>query len=308
MPAFDLCSTVFIIRPHSHFTPQQFLGRMAHKLFLSMLDHIGLEALANSLHNKSDHLPYVVSDIFPNGTHHFWLRISGLTPHISQDVIAKLATLVGQTIEVKARNDREEAPWKCVVDAVVPSQHEWARSQTYSEFVHTAWRLSRPKYFRLEFITPTAIKSEGLYRPFPMPHWVFRPLYDRFSRLGGTSLPFQPNSIYLEAYAEHFIRVEDYGMRCRKRLPMKDDKLVAFQGWIDYTLSEPNEHFGVGDHADKKLYRTEPVSTIRAHIQQHRDQYAALVHLLAQFAYYSGVGKYTGQGMGMVQLSERTGR
>ncbi|MBK9750837.1 MAG: CRISPR system precrRNA processing endoribonuclease RAMP protein Cas6 [Chloroflexi bacterium] len=103
-------------------------------------------------------------------------------------------------------------------------------------------------------------------------------------------------------------RVEDYGMRCRKRLPMKDDKLVAFQGWIDYTLSEPNEHFGVGDHADKKLYRTEPVSTIRAHIQQHRDQYAALVHLLAQFAYYSGVGKYTGQGMGMAQLNERKGR
>jgi CRISPR/Cas system endoribonuclease Cas6 (RAMP superfamily) len=308
MPAIDLCSTVFIIRPYSHFTPQQFLGRMAHKLFLSMLDHIGLEALANSLHDQAERLPYSVSDLFPNGSQHFWMRVSGLTPSISAVIQTKLAAITGQMVTVAARKETEEAAWECFIEAVLPSQHEWARNQTYSELIRSECRAPRQRQLRLEFVTPTAIKSVGLYRPFPVPNWIFRPLYERLQRLEGVKLPLEPKPAYLEAYAEHFLRMQTYNLRCVTGLPMKDKAMTAFQGWIEYQVQTTNEDFGKSALKAGRLYRDEPLAEIYEHLQQHHDQYAALVHLLAQFAYYSGVGKYTGQGMGMVQLNERKGR
>jgi len=305
MFATDLSSTVFIIRPHTHFTPQQFLGRMAHKLFLSMLDQVGLKPLANSLHEQAERLPYSVSDLFSNGSQHFWLRVSGLTPKMSGVIQNNLAALSGQTVTVEVRDRVDEAPWECSIEAVIPSQHEWSRSQTYQEFVQTAWRTPRRQQFRLEFITPTAIKSVGMYRPFPLPNWVFRPLYDRLLRLEDIVLPFKPKASYLEAYAEHFLQMQAYNIRCVTGLPMKDETLAAFQGWIKYRVLSANEDFGKSAQKAGRMYRDESLAAVYADIQEHHDQYAALVYLLSQFAFYSGVGKYTGQGMGMVQINER---
>lgn len=307
MPTIDLCSIVFIIRPFSHFTPQKFLGRMAHKLFLSMLDHIGLETLANSLHDQAERLPYSVSDLFPNGPQHFWMRVSGLTPQMSHIIRTKLADVVGQRVEVKARVDREEAAWECFIEAIIPAQHEWARSQTYIDLVRSEWRAPRQRQLRLEFVTPTAIKSVGLYRPFPLPNWVFRPVYERLQRLDGLALPFEPKPAYLEAYAEHFLRMRTYNVLCAAELPMKDKAMTAFQGWIEYQVQAANEDFGKGALKAGRLYRDEPLAEVYEHIQQHQEEYAALVHLLTHFTYYSGIGKYTGQGMGMVQVNGRTG-
>lgn len=308
MPAVDLCSTVFLIRPHGLFTPRKFLGRMAHKLFLSMLDQADLKPLANRLHDQSDRLPFSVSELFPNGAQHFWMRVAGLTPQMSLVLRTQLGALMGQTIHVEPRDQVDETQWECTVDAVIPSQHEWARSQTYSEFIGSAWHIPRQRRMRLEFVTPTAVKSVGMYRPFPLPHWIFRPLYERLLRLDTLTLPYQPDPAYLEAYAEHFMSIQDYELRCISGLPMKDESLVAFKGWVDYRLLSANEDFEKSTRKVGRLYRDVPAATVYSDIQHHREQYACLLHLLAQFAFYSGVGRYTGQGMGMVQINERAGQ
>jgi hypothetical protein len=40
-------------------------------------------------------------------------------------------------------------------------------------------------------------------------------------------------------------------------------------------------------------------------IRERHELYAWLIHLLAAFAFYSGVGMYSGQGMGMTRRIER---
>jgi hypothetical protein len=75
MSDWDLCSAVFILRPERMFPAQhRFLGRMAQKLFLLMLNQAGYETLAKKLHSLNTVLPYTVSDLFMNGRDHTWMR------------------------------------------------------------------------------------------------------------------------------------------------------------------------------------------------------------------------------------------
>jgi CRISPR/Cas system endoribonuclease Cas6 (RAMP superfamily) len=193
----DLCSAVFVLRPQRMFpTQHRFLGRMAQKLFLLMLNRAGYEALAVKLHGLNTALPYTVSDLFMNGSQHTWMRVTGLNAELCYAIQHLVERLPGQMLEVPARDSADEIAWNVHIEAAVMSQHEWAGSDTYDSFVQQAWMKPAGSRLTLDFMTPTALKSVGVYRPFPQPTLVFRLLYERWLKLNAAPLPFQPDVTY----------------------------------------------------------------------------------------------------------------
>jgi CRISPR/Cas system endoribonuclease Cas6 (RAMP superfamily) len=285
---------------------QRFLGRMAQKLFLLMLNQAGYEALAEKLHSLNAVLPYSVSDVFMNGNQHTWMRMTGLNAELCHAIQQLVDRLPGQMLEVPPRDSVDESAWMVRIEAAVMSQHEWAGNAKYSSFVRQAWLKPADNRLTLDFMTPTALKSVGVYRPFPQPRLVFRLLYERWLKLNAAPLPFQPEVTYLEAFIDYLIEIADYEIACIST-PQKNDQTTTFYGWITYHLLSGNDDFRKRAETQQAKNGDATLMLIYEDISKHREQYASLVHFLGAFAFYSGLGSYTGQGMGMVRKVERNG-
>lgn len=304
----DLCSAVFILRPQRMVaTEHRFLGRMVQRLFLLMLNHAGHEPLAVKLHGLNAALPYTVSDLFMNGSQHTWMRVTGLNSELCHVIQYLVEWLPGQILEVPPRDSADEAAWTVRVEAAVMSQHEWAGNATYSGFVQQAWLKPADNRLTLDFMTPTALKSVGVYRPFPQPTLVFRLLYERWLKLNAAPLPLQPEVTYLEAFTDYLIEIADYEIACAST-PQKNGQTTTFYGWITYHLLSGNDDFSKRAETQQTKRDDPNLMMIYRDIQQQLEQYAALVHFLGAFAFYSSLGSYTGQGMGMARKVERNGR
>lgn len=304
----DLCSAVFILQPQRMFSAEhRFLGRMTQKLFPLMLNRTGYEVLAKDLHKLNAALPFTASDLFMNGNQHYRMRITGLTPELCHVIQHLVERLPGQMLEVPPRDSVDESAWMVRIEAAVMSQHEWAGNATYSSFVRQAWLKPTDNRLTLDFMTPTALKSVGVYRPFPQPTLVFRLLYERWLKLNAVPLPFQPEVTYLEAFTDYLIKIVDYEIACAS-LPQKNGQTTTFDGWITYHLLSNNDDFRKRAETQQAKNGETSLLLIYEDIRKQREQYASLVHFLATFAFYSGIGSYTGQGMGMVRKVERNGR
>jgi CRISPR/Cas system endoribonuclease Cas6 (RAMP superfamily) len=282
---------------------QRFLGRMAQRLFLLMLNQAGYEALAQRLHDLNTALPYTVSDLFMDGDQHPWMRATGLNAELCQALQGLVQRLPGQVLEVPPRDSADENVWTVRIEAVVMSQHEWAANTTYDSFIRQAWVKPKNDCLTLDFMTPTALKSVGVYRPFPQPTLVFRLLYERWLKLNAVPLPSQPEMAYLEAFTDYLIEIADYEIACGST-PQKKGQTTTFYGWITCHVLAGNDDFR--KRAETQLAKTGDSTLLLMYedIRKHREQYTALVHFLAAFAFYSGVGSYTGQGMGMTRTLE----
>lgn len=308
MTDIDLCSAVLVLHPQRPFPAQyHFLGRMVHRLFLLMLNQAGDSDLADKLHNLNGALPFTVSDLFPSGSEHYWIRITGLNSEVSQAIEHMIKTLRGREMVVPPRDNVDEAGWVFTIEAAVTTQHDWARQSTYTEFIEASWKKPPHDCLTLEFMTPTALKSVGVYRPFADPLLVFRLLYKRLLKIEHMRLPFQPAATYLEVFAEYFIETTHYQMSCRP-IQHNSELVHAFQGMATYHLLPNNDDFHKRAETRQPDHNDSSLKEAYQHIQRHRKQYACLINFLAEFVFYSGLGKYTGQGMGMARKVERNGR
>lgn len=301
MSAYELCSAVVVLRPERMFPAEQrFLGRMAQRLFLLMLGQVGAGDMAAALHSANERHPFTVSDLFQNGPQHYWMRVTGLTPALCQTIQHMAAALPGQVLAIPPRESVDESAWRARIETVVTSQHEWAAQSTYAALVERAWRSPRTAQVTLDFITPTVIKSVGVHHVFPEPALVFRLLYERMLKLDAFALPFQPEILHLETFAQYFVEVRDHEIACA-RVPVKRSQATAFYGPVTYQVLSGNEDFYKRALNRQSKHGESGLMLIYQDIQRQRQGYQALVHLLADFAFYSGLGSFTAQGMGMVR-------
>jgi CRISPR/Cas system endoribonuclease Cas6 (RAMP superfamily) len=308
MLGYDLCSAVFVLRPQRMFPAHHhFLGRMAQKLFLLMLTEAGYAALATELHDLNGALPFTVSDLFQNGSEHYWMRVTGLTPTLCQALQHLVQLLPGRTLEMPPRDSVDEAVWRVNVAAAVITQHEWTGASTYGTLMREGWRNPPHNALTLDFMTPTALKSVGVYRSFPVPALVFRLLYERLLKVKDIPLPFQPEVAYLETFADYWMEVAAYQIECGP-IPLKMGEVAAFHGWVTYRFLPGNEDFRKRAERQQAKHNDSSLMVTYRDIQRQREQYSCLVNLLATFVFYSGLGMYTGQGMGMVRKVERNDR
>ena len=248
------------------------LGRAGQAL---LLQFIGARdpALAESLHNLDGPKPFTVSNLVlgkrQQGSLHLqagqsgWLRFTGLSREVSRHLLA-LAANPPATITLAGQILQ-------VTGATLdPAGHPWAGQASYQDLAapfllggqgRPAARIS------LDFASPTTFKSQGRYVPLPLPELVFGSLLDRWQA-------FAPIALHPEVrrFAQEAVVLSRYHLRSRG-LPAK----------------EGGPQIGVTGQATKTALN-----------RDHR-YWLNVLHLLAAFAFYSGVGYQTGAGLGQTR-------
>lgn len=156
-----------------------------------------------------------------------------------------------------------------VIDMVADGRrHPWAGRAGYEEIAAAALdRADRlPRALTLEFASPTAFQSDALQIPVPLPDLVFGSLVTRWNAFSPVTLD------------------PDIRLRARERVAMAQYELRS----------------GVAPHKNRAL-RVGGVGRVTYSIEDADPYLRAALHLLADFALFSGVGAQTATGMGQAR-------
>lgn len=262
------------------------LGRASQALLLRLVQARD-PALAEEMHQGHGPRPFTASNLVLGqrraGSLHIqagqtgWLRFTGLTAPVSEHLLALAGEARPETIEL----DRHQL--KVTGATVDPAAHPWAGQQSYQDLAapFLLGGSGRPsRKIRLEFMSPTTFRSGGRYVPLPLPELVFGSLLDRWQT-------FAPIALHPEVrrFAEEAVVLSQYRLRTRG-MPYKQGSLegkgqksrggwqVGFTGHVIFSVLNPDR------------YRLN------------------VLHLLAAFAFFSGVGYQTGIGLGQTRRFE----
>ncbi len=262
------------------------LGRPAQAWFLQQVTRAN-PGLAQRLHDEQGLKPYTVSSLLdqhgrPLGAGTWlkpgqavWLRLTTLNDELSlaleKHMIKKLPkrlTLYKMDFRVNDIYERQE-------------EHLWAGSSSFSEIAQDFSNATTDNNVRMEFASPTAFRTNGLDICLPLPGQVFRSLWAKWNAY--CPEPMQVQDLWPE-FAEACILVSEMTTVNTHHWAFAEGTRggsIGFTGTVGFHLP------------DKK----------RLHKDWHPyyDGTATVMHSLAKFAFYAGVGHHTTIGMGQVR-------
>jgi CRISPR-associated endoribonuclease Cas6 len=204
-----------------------------------------------------------------------WVRLVGLTADVSE----RLRVFVENP---PAGVEVDGVFW--VLDEVMTSG-KWCGSTRYTELI--AKQLNTPPLHKLsmEFVSPTTFQVRGMAMPLPIPANVFGSLKNRWEMMTGATVADD-----LAAFIDYYVMLTQHEictriMRFKKRQPE-----VGFTGNVSYEIRRYSSYLQKQD------------STLADRLENQYDDLSHWVGLLADFAFYGGVGSKTTQGMGMVSF------
>lgn len=276
-----LISIVWRLRPLREAQLPPTLGRAIHGLFFSVIKEAD-PALAARLHPpQGSHGPVKFTTsplrgplVSRNGLiqlspeREYWLRFTSLDRELSQ-------LLLALPQEGKVTSPLLGVPFEIVKIEREPGPHRWASWVGRTDFLslYEKWLVQcerPPERIGLEFCSPTTFQQGKLTAPFPMPRLVFLTLADKWNALSPVHLGTDINETI-----EEFLELRWYRLRTRSlRLPYTREPEIGFVG--------------------KCVYRLRP----RA---KEAELLLRIVNLLADFAFYAGVGGKTAMGMGQTR-------
>ena len=249
------------------------LGRQTHAWFLSEVQRLD-PALSEQLHAENQDRPFAVSNLWGDArrrgrTHTvepgetYSLRVTSIDNQLSDLLLDKWLPDPPNTVRL---GDGVFAVERATTDA---KQHAWANTVEHAQLVMDT-TLSEPvRSLELEFVSPTVFRSRGVHLPMPLPRLVFEGLARRWNR-------FSPIAIHEDVvrYADECMAISRYRLRT-ERVVFEDGEakrgLPGFLGRCMFALTV------------------------------HDPYWMGLIHLLAEFAFYAGVGRNTAMGMGQVR-------
>jgi CRISPR-associated endoribonuclease Cas6 len=266
-----LTSLVVTLRPLAAGSRPANLGRAAHALLLRWVEAVD-PALARALHEGEPPRPFTCSNLAGGRRRagsleldpgrDYWLRVTALTAGLSAALRRALLERPPGTA------DLDGALFRVLAATADPAAHPWAGAVTYQELA--AARLlggpPPPARLGLRFASPTAFRSAGMTVPLPLPDLVFGSLLDRWQA-------FAPVAVNPEVrrFAAEQVAVARYQLRTRA-LPFKPGAMqVGFAGDCHYVALS------------------------------HDRYWLSVLHLLADYAFYAGVGYQTAVGMGQAR-------
>lgn len=267
----ELTALVITAAPPKPITTAGHLGRAAHALLLRL---IGAEDsdLAEALHNSHTTKPFTCTTLIGGQRLNAdarqyrpeepaWLRFTGLNGDVSAHLL-RLAQDPPSTIDLDGHSF-------VVQSATLDNElHPWAGQTSYEALGTPHLLAHRPPDFRikLEFASPTTFRSQGRSRPSPMPDWVFGSLLDRWNSFS----PIQAAE-EMRRFAAECVVMSKYWLRTRAN-PLKNN--VVQMGCVGRA----------------------------SYICLNRDKYwASMLNMMADFAFYSGVGYQTTAGLGQTR-------
>lgn len=272
----DLLSLVITVRPSEPASVPGHLGRAAHALLLRWLDATD-PALARHWHDADGPKPFTCSSLIGGGRldrdgfrrlmpdRTYWLRFTSLDPAISAALLARCAQPPA-SVEL----DRVTLPVESVT--ADPAAHPWAATERYEDIAapYLLARQEAPRRVRLRFTSPVTFRQRELNVPLPLPGLVFGGLADRWNAF--SSVAIGPEA---RRYAEECVALSSFTLRSRG-MPIKDGGLqigaVGEAGYVAVTF----------------------------------DRYwMSTLSLLADFAFYAGIGRLTAMGLGQARRVEQ---
>jgi len=286
----DLGALVILLRATRPLTIRQHMGRAAQQLCLDLVQQVDSD-LADDLHATHQVKPYAVSGLLlPDSTRpvegavtpgdHAWVRLVGLRA----DVVVAL-DMFAQHPPATVTFDR--IPWE--ITRATWSDHSWAGRATYAGLIQRHHAAAPPDAVRFEFASPTAFSSADLNIPLPDPVRVFESLHNQWQTLSAFPLPES-----LMDFVRHFVPLTEYNAHTEK-LMLKTPEIGFCAEQVKFTIKQ-RVSVGKSLRAHKPEYARELDA-----LNDQRDDLARAVALLADFAFFCGVGIKTTTGMGMVR-------
>jgi CRISPR-associated endoribonuclease Cas6 len=262
------------------------LGRATHAWFLGQVQAHDA-ALAASLHEANQERPFTVSNLWgmhranrraaggqrgPAGAEEVtltpqqpcYLRLSSLQPELTQVLTERLLPALPETITLAG------ATLRVASVASTADEHPWAGRASYPALVqeHTLGQAPAPG-LALRFGSPTVFKSQEQFVPLPLPKLVFESLARRWNAFAPLNLPEE-----VSRFAGETMAISRYQLRTERMVFGADaDRraLPGFVGTVGYSF-------------------------------RNKDRYwMGLIHLLAAFALYGGVGLQVAMGLGQAK-------
>lgn len=247
------------------------LGRASQALLLRLIDQRD-PALAEEIHAGAGLRPYTASNLVlgvrrqgslqVSAGQSGWLRFTGLTAAVSGHLLA-IAASPPASVELDGQ------PFTVTGATVNPAEHPWAGQTSYQDLAAPYLLGGRERIasrIRLEFAGPTTFRSQGRNVPLPLPELVFGSLLDRWQAFAPIAL--HPDT---RRFAAEAVGLSQYHLRSRG-IPVKDGYTqIGFTGAASF-------------------------------LALNRDRYwLNVLHLLAAYAFYSGVGSGTAAGQGQAR-------
>lgn len=261
----SLLSLVLTLRPRRAAELPSALGRAAHAALLAAIGRTRPE-LAQRLHEEAGPRPFTCSSLLgmrPGGAVQpdvtYTLRYTALT--------AELAALLPALFPPgEAELELDHVPFAVEAVASAAGEHPWAGRTTYEELA-ARWLLARERpavQISLHLASPTAFKSGGRVQPFPLPELVFGSLLEKWNAYAPLAFPEETRRFAAECLGVSRFELSTHAA------PFKGEGGVKFGavGTVTYAALNSDRYW------------------------------LSVLHVLAEFAQFAGVGAGTALGMG----------
>jgi CRISPR-associated endoribonuclease Cas6 len=292
MQDIDLMALVIELKALMPTTIDNHMGRTIQRSGLLAIGETN-PALAALIHGMDEQKPFTVSGLM--GSHGIlygrvqpgdraWIRLTGLSADIAAALLAYSETLRAklQTETVVMQMDRMD--W--AITAVHHEGHPWAGRSSYQTLLQR--QLIPPTHLSLNFVTPATFRSQTVNMPLPLPALVFGSLLSRWTLFTPHRLRDLPQD-QLDLFIAHHVVICQHKIQTALVRGKQGGKEIGFSGQAAYELLPQSDH----------LLRHNP--DLEALIQKEYHWFALTLALLADFAFYSGIGRKTTTGMGMTR-------
>ena len=265
-----LLSIVLSLRPLQEGRRPRPVARAAHALLLQAVAWSDPE-LAEAIHSSSGPRPFTVSNLFEwNGRPA--IRFTALSGGVAQALARALDQTARGPLAPGAILDLDHEPYRVDQPVVHNDAHPWAGQASYGTmaFPWVYGSYAPEVRLTLQFVSPTTFRSHEMNHPTPLPTWVFGSLLEKWNAFAPVPLPETVRGFAATRMALSRYRLETM------RVPFKGGSIkFGAVGVATYTAPRPDE------------------ATMRA------------LNLLADFAFYAGVGAGTTMGFGQCRRIPR---
>ena len=160
---------------------------------------------------------------------------------------------------------------KFIVERIVVNQTQdnSAGLVNIDDFMAKCLSVGRVKEIEFEFLAPVSFRSYKDDYPLPLPDFIWGSLCSKWNQLG-TNVLLDENKI--KTLASTFLPLSWQG-QTKKLFLAKDRGILAFEGKFSFSVKEINS------------------------------EEQTIIFLLAQFAFFAGVGRLTSQGLGQTVIN-----
>jgi CRISPR-associated endoribonuclease Cas6 len=267
----SLISLVLTLRPRETRELPPMLGRAAHRALLHAIAQVN-PALAEQLHDDNAPRPFTCSSLMGK-------RVNGMVspemPYTLRYTTLTPAIDFGFWGAPHVALELDGVAFEVLEATCEASAHPWAARTTFED-LSARWLLARatpqPR-LTLQFASPTAFKQAGKAQLFPLPDLVFGSLLDRWNAFAPVALPDETRRFAAECLAVSRFDLETHAA------PFKSEGALKSGAVGKVTYSALN----------------------------HDRYWLSLIHLLADFALFAGIGVSTALGMGQARKAEDRG-